>query len=236
MSSNHYKAVCFDAGNTLLYCDPSPAEIYAEHLSRRGRKVSPEAVGPAFRDAWAEMQRRSASGSDRYSVDRGGERAWWGGFVREVLRRLDHDADWEPLLDELYAAFARPEVWHPYPDARPTLEQLRERGVPLAIISNWDRRLPTILDNLGFTPRFDVITVSSIEGFEKPGGEIFRRTVERLGSSPEETIHIGDSPLEDYRGAADAGLIPLLIDRRGAFTEQPYRRITSLSEVIDLFG
>jgi putative hydrolase of the HAD superfamily len=236
MSSNHFQAVCFDAGNTLLYCDPSPAEIYAEHLSRHGRPVQADQVGPAFRDAWAEMQRRSAGGADRYATAVGGERAWWGGFVREVLRRLDHDAPWETLLDELYQAFARPEVWKAYPDAHPTLEALQSRRIPLAVISNWDRRLPIILDDLGFTPRFDTITVSSIEGYEKPAPEIFSRTLDRLGTTAEETLHIGDSPLEDYRGAEDVGMVPILIDRHQRFEDQDFRRITSLTDVLEILG
>jgi putative hydrolase of the HAD superfamily len=234
MSSDHFQAVCFDAGNTLLFCDPSPAAIYAEHLSRHGRTVRPEEVGPVFRDAWAEMQQRSATGQDRYGSVGGDEKAWWGGFVRKVLRRLDHDAHWEILLDELYAAFARPEVWKAFPDAHQTLDALRTRGIALAVISNWDRRLPKILDDLRFTELFDTVTVSSIEGCEKPAGEIFSRTLDRLGTSPERTIHIGDSPLEDYRGAEDAGLTAILIDRHERFEDRDFRRITTLSEVLEL--
>jgi hypothetical protein len=37
-----YAAVSFDVGGTLLYSDPSPAEIYATHLSRYGRAVEAE--------------------------------------------------------------------------------------------------------------------------------------------------------------------------------------------------
>ena len=33
------RAVTFDVGNTLLYCDPPPQEIYASALSRLGRSV-----------------------------------------------------------------------------------------------------------------------------------------------------------------------------------------------------
>ena len=224
MNSEPISAVAFDAGGTLIYCDPSPAEIYATHLSRHGRSVRAEDVGPVFREAWAEMQRQTAPGLDRYSSVPGGERAWWGGFVQDVLVRLDHDAPWEPLLDDLYAAFSDEGVWKVFPETAETLRDLEARGVSLAVISNWDRRLPEILRALDLIDAFDVVTVSAIEGVEKPAPEIFERTLDRLGVAPASTIHVGDSPLEDYRGAEDAGLTALLIDRHKLFADDGYRR------------
>jgi putative hydrolase of the HAD superfamily len=150
-----------------------------------------------------------------------------------VLHRLDHDAAWEPLLDELYAAFSRAEVWRAFPDTRPALSALTERGVTLAVISNWDRRLPRILDDLELTGFFATITVSSVEGVEKPDPEIFRRTLDRLGIAPNQALHVGDSPRDDCQAAAQAGLQTVLIDRYGLFPGEPWRRITSLAELLD---
>ena len=148
--------------------------------------------------------------------------------------RLDHDAPWEPLLDDLYAAFSDAEVWKVFPETTKTLTSLRNAGTHLAVISNWDHRLPDILENLGLDGYFDVVTVSAIEGVEKPSPEIFLRTLDRLGISAEEAIHIGDSPLEDYSGAEGAGLGAALIDRHNLFAEEPYRCISSLDEILDL--
>jgi putative hydrolase of the HAD superfamily len=235
MIGNHLAAITFDAGGTMIYCDPSPGEIYAYHLSRLGRPVRAEEVGPVFRDAWAEMQRRTVPGQDRYNSFPGGELGWWGAFVREVLRRLEHDAPWEPLLEDLYAAFCDISVWKVFPETMSTLEALAGNGVRLAVISNWDRRLPDILRSLDLYDRFETVTVSSLEGVEKPSSEIFHRTIERMGISAVETVHIGDSPLEDYTGAERAGLGAALIDRHDLFAGEPYRRISSLEETLDLF-
>ena len=237
MTVNGFTAVTFDAGGTMIYSDPSPGEIYAHHLSRHGRPVRAEDVGPVFRDAWADMQRRTSPGQDRYSSVPGGELAWWGAFVREVLRRLGHDARWEPLLADLYEAFCDRSVWKVFPETVATLSELRSRGVRLAVISNWDRRLPEILRSLDLYDMFDTVTVSSIEGCEKPAPEIFCRTLERIDVDASSTIHIGDSPLEDYGGAENAGMGAVLIDRQGLFREEAYRRISSLEEVLTVpFG
>ncbi|MEE4270288.1 MAG: HAD-IA family hydrolase [Thermoanaerobaculales bacterium] len=229
-------AICFDAGNTLLYCDPSPGEIYAEALSRHGRTVTNDEVAPVFAAAWADLQEDTPPGIDRYGSVPGGEAQWWGAFVREVLRRLDHDAAWEPLLAELYAAFSRPEIWQAYPETRATLSALRRAGLRSAVISNWDRRLPKILADLELTPSFDTVTVSSIEGMEKPAAAIFESTLARLGVDAAQALHVGDSPLEDYEGAAAVGMTPVLIDRPGAFVGNGYRRIGSLDELLTMVG
>lgn len=236
MNSNGYRVVTFDAGGTLLRSEPTPAEIYATHLSRLGRKVRPEDVGPVFRDAWAEMQSHISAGEDRYNSVPGGERAWWGQFVRLVLERLEHNAPWEALLDDLYAAFSEDAVWKTFPTARETLGTLAERGIRLAVISNWDRRLPDILRNLDLFDAFETVTVSAIEGVEKPAPEIFQRTLDLLGISPEQALHIGDSPQEDYAGAENAGMDALLIDRHELFVDESYCRINSLKDILDLTG
>lgn len=234
MPERSITAVCLDAGGTLLHCDPPPAEIYADHLSRFGRPVSVEEVDVAFRAAWDDMRRRTPTGIDRYGSHDGGELAWWGAFVRTVIARLDHDAPWRPLLDELYAAFADPAVWLLFPETMPVLRALRGRGIALALVSNWDRRLLRILDDLELSPLLDAVTISSLEGVEKPNPEIFRRALAGLGVDADAAIHVGDSPWEDYRGAADAGLTPILVDRSGAHAGEAYRTIATLEALLDI--
>ena len=234
MTAKPITTITFDAGNTLLFCDPTPAEIYSNVLSRHGRAVTPDEVEPVFTGAWAELQARTPPGIDRYGSQPGGEKQWWGAFLREVLARLGHDAEWQPLLDELYDAFSKPEVWKVYPETHTTLQAIRDRGLEMAVISNWDRRLPEILDGLELTDWFQTITVSAIEGIEKPAAGIFRRTLERLGVRPEETLHVGDSPLEDYEGSRAVGMASVLIDRKGTLAGNGYRTISSLDEVLEL--
>jgi putative hydrolase of the HAD superfamily len=236
MADRSITTVTFDAGNTLLYCDPTPSEIYAAALARHGRPVTAAQVEPVFAAAWAELQERNPPGIDRYSSRPGGEKAWWGAFLQEVLRRLDHDAAWETLLDDLYAAFSRPEIWKTYPETVATLTAVRNRGLAMAVISNWDRRLPDILDALDLSGWFATITVSSIEGVEKPAPGIFHRTTSRLGVEPGACLHVGDSPLEDYEGARLAGMSSVLIDRSQRFVGNGYRRVERLDQLLDLVG
>lgn len=112
----------------------------------------------------------------------------------------------------------------------PTLDTLAARGLPLAIVSNWDSQLPRLLELRGLAPYFRTVSVSAIEETGKPGAEIFRRTCERLGVAAGEALHVGDSLRDDYDGARAAGLRALLLDRRGEHRDVP-ERIATLAEI-----
>lgn len=229
------RAMLFDVGGTLIESRPAPPEVYARVFSRWGARVSGEEVRPAFAATWTELTQTQPHGLDRYHLVKGGERAWWGEFLRRVLSSLGLDLPWEPVLTELFAAFADPALWHVFPEVPDVLDDLRRRGIPLGVVSNWDSRLPALLEALGLRARFDTVVVSALEGIEKPEPAIFRRAAARLGVAPERCVHLGDSPLDDYRGAESAGLSAVLVDRHGLFANG-YRRISDLRGIDDLLA
>lgn len=222
-------------GGTLIETRPSPPEVYAQVLGRWGPTVPAEAVAPVFRAVWAEMTELHPPGLDRYHHLKGGEEAWWGEFLRRVLTRLAHPAPWQPVLAELFEAFADPSLWYVFPEVRAVLERMRSRGVPMAVVSNWDSRLPELLDRLGLSPYFSSVHVSALEGVEKPKPDIFLRAAARLRVAPSACLHAGDSPLDDYRGAESAGMRAVLVDRLGIFSDG-YRKISSLEGLDAYFG
>jgi len=226
-------AVLFDVGGTLFECRPGAPAVYARVLSRLGGPVTAEEVGPVFQRVWSELTQLHPRGLDRYHAFKGNEWDWWGEFVRRVLVELGHSATWEPALRELMDAFADPALWHVFPEVAEALGWLRARSLRLAVVSNWDSRLPALLDRLELTGFFDEVLVSALEGVEKPGTEIFRRAAERLGVDPARCMHVGDSPLDDYRGAESAGMRAVLVDRAGIFGNG-YVRVADLRGLYDL--
>lgn len=213
------RAVLFDAGGTLIESRPGASAVYSRVLSRWGPAVEESEVAPIFQEVWTELTQAHPRGLDRYHLLKGGEREWWGEFLRRVLARLGHPAPWEPVLAELFEAFADPALWHVFPEVGEVLATLRSARLRLAVVSNWDSRLETLLDRLGLARFFDATLVSAVEGVEKPGVEIFRRAAARLGVTSAECTHVGDSPLDDYRGAESAGMRPVLVDRAGVFAD-----------------
>jgi putative hydrolase of the HAD superfamily len=215
-SDSRVAAAFLDVGGTLIECRPSVAAVYARVLSR-WRPVDEASVAPVFRRVWAAMTQEHPAGLDRYHERKGGEREWWGRFVASVVAELGHPAPAPVAFAELFAAFAEPELWHVFPEVPEVLSALRARGLRLAVVSNWDSRLPELLDRLDLTRFFDAVLVSALEGVEKPAPEIFLRAAARVGCEPARCVHVGDSPLDDYRGATSAGVRPVLLDRTGAF-------------------
>jgi putative hydrolase of the HAD superfamily len=64
----------------------------------------------------------------------------------------------------------------------------------------------------------------------KPAKEIFLYALNKLGVKPSEALFVGDSVVHDYEGAANIGIKPLLIDRKGKVPIQ-YHKIKSLTEL-----
>lgn len=105
-------------------------------------------------------------------------------------------------------------VFRALPGARETLAALRERGVRLAVVSNWDYRLAQALDETKLLPFFDFVLSSAQARSEKPGQEIFERGVEMArrfvpNLKARDCFYVGDHYEKDVLGARSAGLKPI---------------------------
>jgi putative hydrolase of the HAD superfamily len=136
----------------------------------------------------------------------------------------------------LYDEFIKYETYRLYPDVLPALEALRERGVALGIISNWEGWLESLLLHLQIRDFFATTTISGHHGVEKPDPRIFELALRGLGVAPAEAAHVGDSVPHDVEGARRAGLLPVLIDRHGAHGRREYLRIADLRELPAALG
>jgi len=128
-------------------------------------------------------------------------------------------------------AFSDPDSWRVADDVRPALETLRRDGVRLAVVSNWDSRLPRLLATLGLDGYFETLGVSALEGCEKPDPALFRAVLRRLGADPAQALHVGDVPELDLAGARAAGVDALLIDREGRAGTPAIRTLRDLPHV-----
>ena len=102
-----------------------------------------------------------------------------------------------------------------YPDAAPALAGLRERGLRLVCVSNWDVSLPDVLARCGLAEALDGVVTSAEAGARKPDPAIFEPALRLACCTPPEALYVGDTPSEDVAGARAAGIRALLIDREG---------------------
>ena len=95
----------------------------------------------------------------------------------------------------------------PFEGSVATLAGLRSQGVRLGLITNGTVAMQqSKVDALGIAPYFDAILISESEGVRKPDVQIFQRATLRLGVHPAESVHVGDHPDADVRGAKSSGM------------------------------
>lgn len=223
------RAVFFDAGQTLLEADPPVEEVYRHAFATHGVEADLEAVHHAVHATWREVDARRARGEERWGGP-DGETGFWRRFVEEVFGRSGGTGLPEPLLAGLIAHFREDRHWKVYPETRDVLSALRDAGMTLLVVSNWDSTLPRLLERLELSPFFDGVVVSAVVGSSKPSRAIFDEAVRLAGVPHAEALHVGDSLVDDYRGAQAAGLQAVLLDRRGRAPEG-FETIRSLSEL-----
>ena len=104
-------------------------------------------------------------------------------------------------------------LWnHVIPGVPEALEILKNNNLQLAVVSNSNGSVEKILTNLGLGHYFDQIFDSHIVGIEKPDPGFFRYALDKMKSSPETTLHIGDMYHVDVLGAWKAGIGAVLLD------------------------
>lgn len=97
----------------------------------------------------------------------------------------------------------------PFPDARATLLELRERGFLLGAVTNrafGGERFRADLRDAGLDIGWDVETVSVEVGFLKPHPAIFEHALAHLKIDAAEALMVGNSLAEDVRGAQQVGI------------------------------
>ena len=210
------RAITFDVTHTLIH-SPRFGEIYSEVLDRHGLQVPPEEAARLVRLVWQEFACAADPSRDRFTSHPDGPSGWWGRFLERFCEHLGTPPPSRFAAAELFARFGRPDAWEVYPDVRDTLAVLRESGLKLAVVSNWDPRLPELLRRLGLARLFDALVYSSEVGVEKPDPRIFEEALRRLEVEPGMALHVGDGRLEDVEGAQAVGMRALHLTRgRGA--------------------
>jgi putative hydrolase of the HAD superfamily len=197
------RAVLLDALGTLLELIPPWPRLRQTLAQRHGVEVSEDDAKRAVLAEMAYYRAHHQEGSDPERLVELRRRC------TEVLSNelpatgsIDAEALTEALLDSLR--------FDPYPDAAPALAGLREAGVLIAVVSNWDCSLADVLAGVGLGAAVDTIVVSAEVGAAKPDPRIFEIALERLRRVAGEALAVGDSLETDVAGAQAAGIRAVL--------------------------
>ena len=129
-----------------------------------------------------------------------------------------------------------------FPDVPPALELLRSNGIRAGIVTNaslpmWMR--DNELREHGLMDYFSECRLSAADvGYLKPHSRIFRFALEKMGTSAEETVFVGDNPVADVAGAQAVGMRAVRRLNPGASDNRhlakSHKIVTSLAELPSL--
>jgi FMN hydrolase / 5-amino-6-(5-phospho-D-ribitylamino)uracil phosphatase len=133
----------------------------------------------------------------------------------ELLEECGYDAiHADHLIEEFMEWRHRVEL---FDDVLPSLQRLASR-YRLFAVSNGNASLA----RLGLDDYFVGQISAQSEGVGKPDPRIFHAACRILDLDPNQVLHIGDHPLDDVRGALDAGLKAAWLNRTGAEWEYDF--------------
>ena len=189
-------AVTVDGYGTLLTLT-DPIGRLGQALSERGVERTPAEIAGAFATEVAYYRPRAHVARDFERLVEL-QRDCTEVFLRELEASLDPRVFAPSFIDALR--------FEPVPGAVETLELLKERGLMLAIVANWDCALPNHLSDLGLKNLFAAVVTSAEAEVPKPDPAPFLLALERLGIEAQRALHVGDEPA-DEAGARAAGML-----------------------------
>ena len=194
--------VLFDAVGTVIYPEPSVANIYLEVGRRHGWSAAEDDLPQRFSAAMSE-QFVAGSASDENS-----DYQSWRRVVQQVMLELPDESSSAAFM-ELWDHFARPSSWRVYLDVGPCWQRLAEQGYQLAIASNFDRRLVGIAAGHAEFSQVQRVFVSSQLGWSKPDPRFYRTILDELrgtGEHVDEFWMVGDDYRRDVQAAVESGI------------------------------
>ncbi|MEQ9618695.1 MAG: HAD-IA family hydrolase [Deltaproteobacteria bacterium] len=230
MKNGRIKTVFFDAADTLFYIREGLGHTYAGVARKYGSDAGPERIKKAFSRAFGSAP-PLAFGNVSKEERKGLEKQWWRTVVEDVYNEVGMFDEFDAHFDELFEVF-RSDAWALFPETIEVLSTLRSRGYNLGIISNFDSRVYDVMERLEIYQFFDTFVISSEAGHAKPAHGIYSLALERTGSDPRESMHIGDDLENDFHGPRALGIKTLLLDREGQFkSDGGVDRIENLREL-----
>jgi REG-2-like HAD superfamily hydrolase len=219
---NSIKVLTVDAAGTLIQPWPSVGAVYGKTAREFGIEIKDEEVNERFYKIFGQAQKNK-------KITMGEEKDFWREVVTAIFEPFANKQKIDPVFEILWDLFAEGKHWRIAESAEITLQKLKDRGYRLAVLSNNDSRLRSVLNDHEITPLFEALFISSEIGVEKPDPAIFRAVEKTMKEEPSSFLHLGDSYSRDFEGARNAGWSALLYGKPIIESSQ----ISSFPELLD---
>ena len=210
---SNIQAVVFDAVGTLIYPSPGVSVAYRSYILQHcGFEADPDSVAHAVSAAMT-----SRSTEDHLTTSEHQEYEFWLQVLRTVCEFSEQPVSEQQIaecFDNLYQHFSKPDSWRLFPEVTETMEFIRSLNLPIALASNFDKRLHPVCDGLPPLQDCPVRVVSSEIGFRKPSADFYQAVCQHLQLPAEQILMVGDDLTNDIIGATSCGLRAAWINRR----------------------
>ena len=202
--------VLFDIGGTLITQthDSARSVLFSRYVKQRLAEIgihihdSDEAF---YQKIYSNQEAYKKRGETTFS-ERPPLEVWRDYILKEYEIKTDA---LEPIAESLSFTYDYIRmVNNPRPNLKPMLEQLREMGMKIGIITNTISMsfADHIMKEYDVLPYFRVIVKSCEFGTRKPHPAIFEHAMNLIGSSAASTCYVGDTISRDVLGSRNAGL------------------------------
>jgi 2-haloacid dehalogenase len=201
MESNEIRVATFDCYGTLVDWEGGlGAFLYELALKHEDQ---PDDNGRAMNERWEAIEFGIIQGEYRpYKV-----------VLEESLRVWMEERGY-PLNETEGEALVRAmRSWQPFPDTRPALEQARQDGLRLVILSNTDNDIIAHTLRQLEIPFDDVITAEDCRSY-KPSMNNFEQALARIGEDPRQVLHVAFGFKYDIGPAQRLGMRTAWVNRR----------------------
>ncbi|MER6916192.1 HAD family hydrolase [Streptomyces sp. NPDC000594] len=218
------RAVLWDIDDTIFDFGRADTEGMFQHLRTEGLSGGFTSAGQAL-GRWKEITALHWARFTAGEVD-------WEGQRRDRVRAFSG----QRLSDEAADAWFGRYLVHfraassLFPDALPALDALGEYRHGALSNSSLAVQEPR-LAALGVRDRFETLHCGADLGVAKPVAEAFHIACRALRLPPQEVAYVGDEPDIDARGAAEAGLLGIWLDRADDGGRPELTRITGLHQL-----
>ena len=211
-----YKAVFFDAGDTLITI-PAAHEMLQAYLERNSFPTKDAQLEMILSEAITHYYYNKKNYTTE-AITPESDRAFWIRIYLFVMERLNAERYWsieqiQQCCHELYDVFVNPEYYTVFSDVKLALDRLQQMNLRLGLISNFAPTLRDICIKQGIYHYFDPFIVSTEVGLEKPNPEIFTYALHCAGLHASEVLYIGDHETKDIWAPSQIGMDAIRIVR-----------------------
>jgi 2-haloacid dehalogenase len=200
MDFSRFSTISFDCYGTLIEWEAGILPVLRRVLGNHGRGIPDSDILALY----GEFEAEAESGAYRSYRE----------VLQAVVRSFATRCGFEASAAEIRSLHESVPAWPPFADTVRALREL-QKHYKLVVISNIDDDLFGATQKLLGVEFAGVVTAEQA-GSYKPSLNNFQMALRRLGISPEELLHVGQSMYHDVVPARSLGISTVWVNRKSA--------------------